>query len=32
MPEVTLPDRHGNPFSLSSLLGTKVLLLAWASW
>lgn len=32
MPELTLPDRDGNPFSLSSLLGTKVLLLAWASW
>ena len=31
-PEITLPDRHGNPFSLRSLLGTKVLLLAWASW
>jgi hypothetical protein len=32
LPEITLPDRHGNPFSLSSLLGTKVLLVAWASW
>jgi hypothetical protein len=32
LPEITLPDRDGNPFSLSSLLGTKVLLLAWASW
>jgi hypothetical protein len=32
MPDLTLPDRDGNPFSLSSLLGTKVLLLAWASW
>jgi hypothetical protein len=32
MPELTLPDRDGNPFSLSSLLGTKVLVLAWASW
>jgi hypothetical protein len=31
-PDVTLPDRHGNPFSLRSLRGTKVLLLAWASW
>jgi hypothetical protein len=32
LPDVTLPDRHGNPFSLSSLRGTKVLLVAWASW
>jgi hypothetical protein len=32
MPDVTLPDRDGNPFKLSSLLGTKVLLVAWASW
>lgn len=31
-PEITLPDLDGNPFRLSSLLGTKVLLLAWASW
>jgi hypothetical protein len=32
VPEITLPDRNGRPFSLSSLRGTKVLLLAWASW
>ena len=32
LPEIVLPDRHGNPFSLQSLQGTKVLLLAWASW
>jgi hypothetical protein len=32
MPDLTLPDRDGNPFSLSSLLGAKVLLVAWASW
>jgi hypothetical protein len=32
LPEITLPDRHGNPFSLSSLHGKKVLLVAWASW
>jgi hypothetical protein len=32
LPEVTLPDRHGNPFSLASLRGSKVLLVAWASW
>jgi hypothetical protein len=32
MPQVTLPDRHGMPFSLSSLRGRKVLLVVWASW
>jgi hypothetical protein len=32
LPEITLPDRSGKPFSLSSLRGTKVLLVAWASW
>ena len=32
LPEITLPDRHGKPFSLSSLRGTKVLLVMWASW
>jgi hypothetical protein len=32
MPALTLPDRDGNPFSLSSLRRSKVLLLAWASW
>jgi hypothetical protein len=32
MPALTLPDKDGNPFSLSSLRGSKVLLLAWASW
>jgi hypothetical protein len=31
-PELTLPDLDGNPFSLSSLRGQKVLLVAWASW
>jgi hypothetical protein len=31
-PEIELPDRHGRPFSLRSLRGTKVLLVAWASW
>jgi hypothetical protein len=31
-PELTLPDVHGNPFSLASLRGQKVLLVAWASW
>ena len=32
LPSITLPDRHGNPFSLDSLRGSKVLLVAWASW
>jgi hypothetical protein len=32
LPDVTLPDRHGNPFRLSALRGSKVLLVAWASW
>jgi hypothetical protein len=32
LPEIELPDRHGRPFSLRSLRGTKVLLVAWASW
>ncbi len=31
-PELELPDLGGNPFRLSSLLGKKVLLVAWASW
>jgi hypothetical protein len=31
-PEVVLPDMDGNPFDLASLHGTKVLLVAWASW
>jgi len=32
VPEITLPDVDGNPFSLSALHGRKVLLVAWASW
>jgi hypothetical protein len=32
LPELTLPDRHGNPFHLSALHGKKVVLVAWASW
>jgi hypothetical protein len=32
MPELTLQDRNGTPFSIGSLRGTKVVLLAWASW
>lgn len=31
-PELTLPGVDGNPFSLASLRGRKVLLVAWASW
>lgn len=31
-PDLTLPDVDGNPFSLASLRGSKVLLVAWASW
>ncbi len=31
-PELILPDVAGHPWSLSSLRGRKVLLIAWASW
>ena len=31
-PELTLPDLDGHEWRLSSLRGTKVLLVAWASW
>jgi hypothetical protein len=31
-PELTLPDVHGRDFQLASLRGSKVLLIAWASW
>ncbi|SHN45375.1 TlpA disulfide reductase family protein [Cryptosporangium aurantiacum] len=31
-PELTLPTLTGEPFALSSLLGTKVALVFWASW
>ena len=31
-PELTLPDLDGNLFSLSSLRGQKVLLVAWAPY
>ncbi len=31
-PDFTLPDWKGSDFSLTSMRGTKVLLLAWASW
>lgn len=32
LPDIELPDLDGRPFRLSSLLGQKVFLLAWASW
>jgi hypothetical protein len=32
LPPITLPDRTGQPFALSNLRGTKVLMVAWASW
>lgn len=31
-PDLRLPDAGGRAFALSSLRGTKVLLVAWASW
>ena len=31
-PDFTLPDWKGAPFTLSSLRGQKVLLVAWAPW
>ncbi len=31
-PDLELPDWRGNTFRLASLRGTKVLLVAWASW
>ena len=32
VPEITLPDRDGNPFRIGALKGTKVFMCAWASW
>ena len=32
LPEIVLPDHHGQPFALRSLRGTKVFMIAWASW
>jgi hypothetical protein len=32
MPDLELPDRHGRPFSLRSLRGTRIVMVAWASW
>jgi len=31
-PDLELPDFDGNPFRLSSLRGTKVVLVAWAPY
>ncbi len=31
-PPLELPDLDGRPFRLDALRGTKVLLVAWASW
>ena len=31
-PDLVLPDWEGRAFDLASLRGTKVLLVAWASW
>jgi hypothetical protein len=31
-PDLVLPDIDGTPFSLATLRGQKVLLVAWASW
>jgi hypothetical protein len=32
LPDIVLPDRNGEDFSLRSLRGTKVCMIAWASW
>ncbi len=32
LPDIVLPDQHGRPFELRSLRGTKVFMIAWASW
>jgi hypothetical protein len=32
MPDLELPDRHGRPFALQSLRGTRFVMIAWASW
>jgi hypothetical protein len=32
LPDIVLPDRHGERFALRSLRGTKVFMIAWASW
>ena len=32
MPDIELPDRNGRPFALRSLRGTRIVMVAWASW
>jgi hypothetical protein len=32
LPDLVLPDRHGRDYALRSLRGTKVFMIAWASW
>ena len=32
LPDLVLPARHGEDFALRSLRGTKVFMIAWASW
>jgi hypothetical protein len=32
LPDLVLPDRHGEDFALRSLRGAKVFMIAWASW
>jgi len=32
LPDIVLPDRGGRDFALRSLRGTKVFMIAWASW
>ena len=32
LPDIVLPDRGGEAFALRSLRGTKVFMIAWASW
>jgi hypothetical protein len=32
LPDIELPDRDGRDFALRSLRGTKVFMIAWASW
>ncbi len=32
LPDIELPSLDGQPFKLRSLRGSKVLLVAWASW
>ena len=32
LPDIVLPDRHGRDFALRSLRGTKIFMVAWASW